>query len=92
MKNQQTIVDNEKCQSPQHQYALKIVAMRLIAVDCCATSFQRRIASWCSRELQSSILVQALTKLSLINLPIVDNPAHRYDSCSAFRDNTIFFH
>ncbi|WP_157212605.1 hypothetical protein [Herbaspirillum sp. CF444] len=92
MKNQQTIVDNKNCQSLQRQYALKIVATRLIAVDCAATRFPHHIASWCSQGLQSSILVQALTKLLPINLSIVDNSAHRYDSCSGSGGSAIFFH
>ncbi|WP_050476392.1 hypothetical protein [Herbaspirillum rhizosphaerae] len=91
MKNQQTIVDNKKSQLLRRQHAPQIVVAWSIAANCTAASLQQRTALWCKRSRQSSILVQTFTKLSLIDLFIVDNTARRYDSCSASGSSAILF-
>lgn len=90
MKNQQTIVDNKNIQLLRPQSAPKIVIAHNLAADGGVASPRQHTALWCSPDRQSSILVQTLTKLSLISLFIVDNFARRYDSCSALCDDTAF--
>jgi hypothetical protein len=85
MKNQQKIVDNKIFQLSQQQHTLRIVVTRLMTTPGVVMLSLHRIALWCKQDEKSSILVQALTKLSRISLFIVDNCSRRYDSCSAFR-------